>query len=89
MNATNPRPAGHNLDCEEVIHVLGPIDEDTILRVIATGASTSELLEPRERLVRPGEVAEETQYTPMGVVGEIVEIVRSIEPAWDDSHDRD
>jgi hypothetical protein len=89
MNATNPTSAEHSLDRDQVVHVLGPIDDDTILRIIATGASKSELLEARERLERPGEVAEETQHTAIGVVGEIVEIVRSIEPEWDDSHDRD
>lgn len=89
MSTTNPKPAGHTLDRDQVIHVLGPIDDDTILRIIATGASKSQLLEARERLERPGEVAEETRHALTGVVGEIVEIVRVAEPEWNDSHDRD
>lgn len=89
MNAADPNSTEPDLDRDQVIHVLGPIDDDTILRIIATGASKSQLLEARERLERPGEVAEETQHTPLGVVGEIVEIVRAAEPEWNESHDRD
>lgn len=89
MNATDTRDASHDVDRDQVIHVFGPIDDDTILQIIATGASEAELLEARERLERPGEVAEETRHSLTGVVGEIVEIVQSAEPEPDDSHDRD
>jgi hypothetical protein len=89
MNTSDPKSPGQDVDRDQVIHVLGPIDDDTVLRIIATGASKAQLLEARERLERPGEVAEETQHSSLGVVGEIVEIVRSAEPEWDESHDRD
>jgi len=89
MNAGDPKSPGQELDRDQVIHVLGPIDDDTILRIIETGASKAQLLEARERLERPGEVAEETRHTPSGLVGDIIEIVRSAEPEWDDSHNRD
>lgn len=29
------------------------------------------------------------QHTPTGVVGDIIEIVQSAEPEWNDAHDRD
>jgi len=89
MNAPDPTSPAQNLDRDQVIHVLGPIDDDTILRIIATGASKAQLLEARERLARPGEVAKEMQHTPTGVVGDIIEIVESAEPQWNDAHDRD
>jgi hypothetical protein len=89
MNATDTNDVGHDVDRDQVIHVFGPIDDGAILRILATGASEAELLEARERLERPGEVAEETRHSLAGVVAEIVEIVQSAEPEPDESHDRD
>lgn len=89
MNATDTNDVGHEVDRDRVIHVFGPIDDDAILRILATGASEAELLEARERLERPGEVAEETRHSLAGIVAEIVEIVQSAEPERDESHDRD
>ncbi len=89
MNAADTKDVGHEVDRHQVIHFFGPIDDDTILRILATGASEAELLEARERLERPGEVAEETRHSLAGIVAEIVEIVQSAGPEWDESHDRD
>jgi len=89
MNDTDTENVEQELDRDQVIHVFGPIDDDTILRIVATGASGAKLLEARERLERPGEVAEETRHSLTGIVAEIVEIVQSAEPEPDESHDRD
>jgi len=89
MNATDTKNVGQEVDRDQVIHVFGPIDDDTVLRILATGASKAELLEACERLERPGEVAEETMHSLVGIVAEIVEIVQSAEPEPDESHDRD
>lgn len=89
MTDTKKKDTGSELHRDQVIHAFGPIDDDTIVRILATGASEAQLLEARERLERPGEVAEETRHSLVGIVEEIVEIVQSAEPEWNESHDRD
>ena len=89
MNDTEKKVAGSKLDRDQVIHAFGSIDDDTIVRILATGASEAQLLEARERLERPGEVAEETRHSLVGIVAEIVEIVQSAEPESDESRDRE
>ena len=77
------------LNRDQVIAVVGRIDDDKIADIIATGADQTQLLEAYNRFVRPGEVGAETARPLAGVVLEVYEILRAGEPEWDDSHDYD
>ena len=87
MSTGDSKDAASEMDRDRVIHIFGPIDDDTIVRILATGASEAELHEARERLERPGEVAAEMQRSPVGVVAEVIEIVQSAEPEADAPRD--
>jgi membrane protein required for beta-lactamase induction len=77
------------LNREQVVAIVGHVEEAMIAQIIETGADEAALLEAHARLNQPGEVGEETERPLEGVVSELYEILRAGEPEWDESHDRD
>jgi hypothetical protein len=77
------------LNREQVIAIVGRVDDEMIAKIIESGADEAALLEAHTRLNQPGEVGAETERPLEGIVLELYEILRAGEPEWDDSHDRD
>jgi len=66
-----------------VRHILGDLDDATIARIVATGATEAEVLEASQWADADDELGAETERSRAGVVGEIYEILRSEEPDED------
>lgn len=60
---------------EDVIHVLGPVDESLIVEVLATGASTEELEEAFVWLNADDVLGRQLHRQPSGKVAELCEIL--------------
>lgn len=60
---------------EDVIHVLGPVDEALIVEVIATGASAEELEEAFVWLNADDAIGRQLHRQPSGKVAELCEIL--------------
>lgn len=60
---------------EDVIHVLGPVDESLIVEVLATGASMEELEEAFVWLNADDVLGRQLHRQPSGKVAELCEIL--------------
>lgn len=60
---------------ENVIHVLGPVDETLIVEILATGASMEELEEAFVWLNADDVLARQLHRQPTGKVAELCEIL--------------
>lgn len=60
---------------EDVIHVLGPVDETLIVEILATGASTEELEEAFAWLNADDALGRQLHRQPTGKIAELCEIL--------------
>lgn len=73
-----------NLSQDQVLEIIGHsrLDDEVIAEIIATGATSAELLEALNRVYRGGEVGTETHH-PMGAtVAALCEILSTADEDW-------
>jgi hypothetical protein len=63
----------------EVIAVLGPVDDDLLVEIVGTGATQAELLEAYTWLRSDEALVNEGRSLPSGRVGALVEILETSE----------
>jgi hypothetical protein len=68
-----------SLTHKDVTTMLGPLDDVTVAKVIATGASAEELAQAQAWLGNDEALVNAGKPLPAGRVGELVEIVAAIE----------
>lgn len=76
MSSITDQPAG----AAAIRQFIGDIDDLTIARIAAIGATEAEVLEALQWFGADDELGAETGRSPVGRVGEIYEILRSAEP---------
>jgi len=69
---------------EQVINIVGRIDDMKIAMIIATGATSAELMEARTWLHSDDYLGVALKRSPAGRVGRLVETLKSDEGDWDD-----
>ena len=65
---------------EQVIAIVGTLDDDRLAEIIATGATPAEVTEAFEWLNRGGEMGEELHRSLHGTVAQVYEILKRDEP---------
>ena len=69
-----------NLIREQIVHIVGEIDDDQIVEIMSTGATADELIEANTWLA-DGDYLGSTLERPLtGVVARLVEILKADEP---------
>jgi len=69
---------------QEIVQTLGPLDDDVVIEIIATGATAAEVLEAFTWVNADDQIGTETEHGPRGVVNLVCEILRREEPAPDE-----
>lgn len=69
---------------EDVVALLGPIDETMIADVIATGATAGELAEAWAWINSEEALVSEGRRPPTGKVAELVDLLSSQEEDWEE-----
>ena len=68
----------------EIVAIVGPLDDGVIARILATGASASEVLEAFTWANADDQIGTELLHGRHGAVGEVYEILISEEPDPDE-----
>ncbi len=61
---------------EEIIHIIGAVDDGIVIDIIKTGANSAELIEAFNWLSEDDIMSETVRREPRGVVAELIEILR-------------
>lgn len=61
---------------DEIIHIVGTVDDSIVIDIIKTGANTVQLIEAFNWLSEDDIMAETTRREPRGVIAELIEILR-------------
>jgi len=77
----------NKLTCEQVVKIVGRIEDEKIAQIIATNASTQELLEAHTGVVEQGDLEAETERRMSGTVARLYNILLAGEPKWPVSGD--
>ncbi len=72
---------------EQVIEIVGHIDDWKIAQVIATNASAQELLEAHTGVIEQGDLEAETERRMSGTVARLYDILLATEPKWPESEE--
>lgn len=67
---------------EEVIEIVGRIEDWKIAQIISTNATAAELLEAHTGAIEQGDLEVETERHMSGNVARLVDILTSDEPKW-------
>ena len=67
---------------DQVIEVVGRVDDARITEIIATGATREELLEAFTLISEAGDLSAETQRAPAGRVAQLYDILTADAPEW-------
>ena len=65
---------------DEVIEIVGPLDDFRVAEIIATGATAAELLEAFERVSSAADLGAELERPLSGTVAQLFEILSADEP---------
>jgi hypothetical protein len=77
---TQPAPA----TAAEIVDIIGPADDDLVVRIAATGATAAEVLEAFTWLTADDQLGTELERGPRGVVTRVYEILRREEAEPDE-----
>ena len=69
---------------DEVIGIIGRVNDAKIAEIIRTGASQAELLEAFTWLSEQGDLSADVQRAPSGAVGRLCVILTADKPIWTD-----
>lgn len=67
---------------DEVVEIIGQVNDAKAAEIILTGATRAELMEAFTWLSEQGDLSAEVQRAPSGVVGRLCEILTADEPEW-------
>ena len=67
---------------EQVIEIVGRIEDRKIAEIIATNASAQELLEAHTGVIEQGDLEAETERRMSGTVARLYDILLAGEPKW-------
>jgi hypothetical protein len=68
----------------EIIEILGPLDDDVLMRIVETGATPAEVLEAFTWVTADDQIGTELEHRPRGVVARVYDILKSEEPEPDE-----
>jgi hypothetical protein len=69
---------------EEIVRIVGPLDDAAVMRIIETGASPAEVLEAFTWTTADDQIGTELERGPHGVVAQVCEILKLEEPEPDE-----
>jgi hypothetical protein len=69
---------------EEIVKIVGPLDDAVLMRIIETGATAAEVLEAFTWTTADDQIGTELERGPRGVVAQVYEILRREEPEPDE-----
>jgi hypothetical protein len=67
---------------EQVIEIVGQIDDWKITKILSTTASAEELLEAHTGIIEQGDLEAETRRRLSGTVAQLYDILAAGEPQW-------
>ncbi len=67
---------------EQVIEIVGRIEDWKILQIVSTNASAEELLEAHTGVIEQGDLEAETERRLSGTVARLYDILIAGEPRW-------
>ena len=75
-----PRPA----TAAEIVKIVGPLDDEVLVRIRATGATAAEVLEALTWASADDQIGTELERRPRGAALEVYDILKQEEPEPDD-----
>jgi hypothetical protein len=72
----SPRPA----TAAQIIAILGPLEDDLVMRILATGATPAEVLEAFTWATADDQIGTELERRPRGAAARVYEILKAEEP---------
>jgi hypothetical protein len=69
---------------EEIVKIVGPLDDAVLMRIIETGATAAEVLEAFTWTTADDQIGTELERGPRGVVAQVYEILKLEEPEPDE-----
>jgi hypothetical protein len=75
-----PRPA----TTAEIVEILGALDDAVLVRIVATGATSAEVIEAHSWATDNDQIGTELQRGPRGRVARVYEILKEEEPEPDE-----
>ena len=79
--------SGTKLTHEQVIEIVGHIEDEKIAQIIATNADAQELLEAHTEVIEQGDLEAETKRRMSGTVARLYDILLASEPKWPTSEE--
>jgi hypothetical protein len=80
MATTQARPAS----AAEISEILGRLDDEMMVRIVATGATPAEVLEAFTWANADDQIGTELERRPRGAAAQVYEILKDAEPEPDD-----
>lgn len=77
---SSSRPA----TAEEIVRILGPLDDAVLLKILETGATPAEVLEAFTWSTADDQIGTELEHRPRGAVARVYEILKREEPEPDE-----
>ncbi len=68
----------------EITEITGPLDDEILVRIIATGATPAEVLEAFTWAQADDQIGTELERRPRGAAARVYEILKDIEPEPDE-----
>ena len=69
---------------EEIIEIVGPLDDSVLMRIIETEATPTEVLEALTWATADDQIGTELEHGPRGAVARVYEILKREEPQPDE-----
>jgi hypothetical protein len=73
-----------SLTRDQVVQVVGNLEDDRIVEILATGANLEQLTEAFAWLTEDEYLGKQLRHPPAGVVAQLVDILEADEPGWDE-----
>jgi hypothetical protein len=74
----------HPASAEEIIDIVGPLDDAVLVRIVETEASAVEVLEAFTWATADDQIGTELERAPRGAVARVYEILKEEEPEPDE-----
>jgi hypothetical protein len=68
----------------EIIEIVGPLDDDVVMQILETEATSAEVLEAFTWATADDQIGTELEHGPRGVVERVYEILKREEPEADE-----
>jgi hypothetical protein len=69
---------------EEIVEIMGRLDDSVLMRIIATGATPAEVLEGFTWAMSDDQIGTELERRPRGAAARVYDILKQEEPEPDD-----